>query len=121
SSPRITGRRVAWAPLSWKRSRVARSKTVLPRSISSTWPSERCRAPASHRSFSTPPASAPNTSPKQHAGWRRQSRRASMVVSHRFTVHDLELTPEDGKLYEIIDGELHVSAQPSTYHQLTSG
>lgn len=30
----------------------------------------------------------------------------------RFTVADLALPPEDGKRYEIIDGDLHVSPQP---------
>jgi Uma2 family endonuclease len=37
----------------------------------------------------------------------------------RFTSADLELFPDDGKRYEIIDGELYVSKQPTYEHQLT--
>jgi Uma2 family endonuclease len=38
----------------------------------------------------------------------------------RFTVHDLELLPfDDGKRYEIIDGELYVSTSPHLQHQRT--
>ncbi|PYP88675.1 MAG: hypothetical protein DMF61_05690 [Blastocatellia bacterium AA13] len=40
-----------------------------------------------------------------------------MTVSRRWTSADLEALPDDGKRYEIIDGELHVSKQPSYYHQ----
>ncbi len=36
----------------------------------------------------------------------------------RWTTHDLELLPEDGKRYEIIDGELYVAKQPDWQHQL---
>jgi len=38
--------------------------------------------------------------------------------SLRWTTADLELMPDDGKRYEIIDGELYVSKQPSWEHQL---
>ena len=42
-----------------------------------------------------------------------------MTQSLRFTSADLELFPDnDGKRYEIIDGELYVSRQPSWEHQL---
>jgi len=41
-----------------------------------------------------------------------------MASSIRFTVHDLELTPDDGNRYEVIDGDLHVSTQPHWHHQL---
>ncbi len=37
----------------------------------------------------------------------------------RFTSADLEAFPDDGKRYEIIDGELYVSKQPHFYHQRT--
>jgi Uma2 family endonuclease len=37
----------------------------------------------------------------------------------RYTSADLELMPDDGKRYEIIDGELYVSKAPSVGHQLT--
>jgi Uma2 family endonuclease len=35
----------------------------------------------------------------------------------KLTSADLELLPEDGKLYELIEGELYVSRQPSWDHQ----
>jgi Uma2 family endonuclease len=38
----------------------------------------------------------------------------------RWTSHDLELLPDNGKLYEIVDGELYVSKQPGWEHQLIS-
>jgi len=41
-----------------------------------------------------------------------------MVSTLRFTSADLEKFPDDGKRYEIIDGELYVSRQPHYYHQL---
>ena len=41
-----------------------------------------------------------------------------MNQSLRWTSADLELLPDDGKRYEIIDGELYVSKQPNWYHQL---
>lgn len=44
-----------------------------------------------------------------------------MSQSVRFTSADLELFPDDGKRYEIIDGELYVSKQPSWEHQVTCG
>jgi len=39
----------------------------------------------------------------------------------RFTSADLLLMPDDGKRYEIIDGELYVSRQPSWQHQFACG
>ena len=39
----------------------------------------------------------------------------------RWTSHDLEGFPEDGKRYEIIDGELYVSKQPHWEHQFVCG
>jgi Uma2 family endonuclease len=35
-----------------------------------------------------------------------------------WTLQDLELLPDDGNRYEIIDGELYVSKQPDWHHQL---
>ena len=35
-----------------------------------------------------------------------------------WTVEDVELLPDDGSRYEIIDGELYVSKQPGMQHQL---
>ena len=40
-----------------------------------------------------------------------------MTSRLRWTSKDLESLPEDGKRYEIIDGELYVSKQPHYYHQ----
>jgi len=37
----------------------------------------------------------------------------------KLTSADLEVLPEDGKLYELIEGELYVSRQPSWDHQYT--
>jgi Uma2 family endonuclease len=44
-----------------------------------------------------------------------------METLPKLTSADLELLPEDGKLYELIDGELYVSRQPSWEHQYTCG
>ncbi len=38
-----------------------------------------------------------------------------------WTSQDLELLPDDGKRYEIVDGELYVSEQPHWEHQFVSG
>ena len=38
----------------------------------------------------------------------------------RWTVEDVELLPDDGSRYEIIDGELYVSKQPDMQHQVVS-
>ena len=40
-----------------------------------------------------------------------------MASTMRWTSTDLETMPDDGKRYEIIDGELYVSKQPSWHHQ----
>lgn len=41
-----------------------------------------------------------------------------MTISHRITSRDLEVMPlENGKRYEIIDGDLYVSTQPHLFHQ----
>jgi Uma2 family endonuclease len=42
-----------------------------------------------------------------------------MVTAEKFTSADLALMPEDGKRYEIIEGELYVSRQPGFEHQYT--
>ncbi len=44
-------------------------------------------------------------------------RKDEMTTTPRFTSADLESFPDDGKRYEIIDGELYVSKQPHLYHQ----
>jgi hypothetical protein len=41
----------------------------------------------------------------------------SVGASTPFTVHDLEGMPEDGRRYELIDGELLVSPAPGLRHQ----
>lgn len=43
------------------------------------------------------------------------------AAERRWTSADLDVFPEDGKHYEIIDGDLYVSRQPDFQHQLTSG
>jgi Uma2 family endonuclease len=42
-----------------------------------------------------------------------------MATELRFTSADLDVMPDDGKRYEIIDGELYVSKQPHYHHQYT--
>lgn len=42
-----------------------------------------------------------------------------MEIALRWTSNDLETMPDDGKRYEIIDGELFVSKQPKWHHQYT--
>jgi Uma2 family endonuclease len=49
------------------------------------------------------------------------ARGENMASSLRWTSADLESMPEDGKRYEIIDGELYVSKQPHFYHQQACG
>ena len=41
------------------------------------------------------------------------------TTSLRWTSADIEALPDDGKRYEVIDGELYVSKQPHCYHQLS--
>lgn len=43
------------------------------------------------------------------------------MKSLRWTSRDLELMPDDGKRYEIIEGELYVSKQPHWQHQFVCG
>ena len=40
-----------------------------------------------------------------------------MTATLHWTSRDLEAFPDDGKRYEIIDGELYMSAQPHWNHQ----
>lgn len=39
------------------------------------------------------------------------------MAALRWTSRDLEMLPDDGKHYEIVDGELYVSKQPHWHHQ----
>lgn len=43
-----------------------------------------------------------------------------MATELRWKSSDLQLLPDDGKRYEIIDGELYVSKQPSWEHQFVA-
>jgi Uma2 family endonuclease len=43
----------------------------------------------------------------------------NIAIAEKFTSADLASMPDDGKLYEIIDGELYVSRQPDYEHQYT--
>ena len=44
-------------------------------------------------------------------------RKEETTTAPRFTSADLESFPDDGKRYEIIDGELYASKPPHFYHQ----
>jgi hypothetical protein len=44
-----------------------------------------------------------------------------MPMAMPFTSGDLDAFPDDGKRYEIIDGELYVSRHPHYYHQVVCG
>lgn len=44
-----------------------------------------------------------------------------MTNTLRWTSADLELMPDDGKRYEIVEGDLYVSKQPHWHHQVTCG
>ena len=45
-----------------------------------------------------------------------------MITVERWTTADLARFPDDDALrYEIIDGELHVTKAPDTYHQIVAG
>ena len=41
------------------------------------------------------------------------------TIANKFTSSDLAFMPDDGKRYEIIEGELYVSRQPGYEHQYT--
>jgi Uma2 family endonuclease len=41
-----------------------------------------------------------------------------MAIARQFTVADLDNFPDDGNRYEVIDGELYVTAAPHSDHQL---
>jgi Uma2 family endonuclease len=43
------------------------------------------------------------------------------MTTLRWTSRDLEPLPDDGKRYEIVDGELYVSKQPHLLHQFVCG
>src|SRR5215470_5416008 len=47
----------------------------------------------------------------------QRSMRKEGTTPLRLTSADLDAFPDDGKRYEIIDGELYVSKQPHFYHQ----
>jgi hypothetical protein len=44
-----------------------------------------------------------------------------MSTARRWTSADLVVLPDDGKRYEIIDGELYISRQPHWHHQQACG
>jgi Uma2 family endonuclease len=46
---------------------------------------------------------------------------ASFTQQTRWTTSDINLLPDNGTRYEIIDGELFMSKQPHWYHQRTCG
>lgn len=42
------------------------------------------------------------------------------MATIRWNSHDLEMMPDDGKRYEVVDGELYMSRQPHWEHQFVS-
>jgi len=46
-----------------------------------------------------------------------EEKRGAMGTTLRWRSADLDVLPDDGKRYEIIDGELYVSRQPGYHHQ----
>jgi Uma2 family endonuclease len=44
-----------------------------------------------------------------------------METGEKFTSADITLMPDDGKRYEVIEGELYVSKQPGAEHQFICG
>jgi Uma2 family endonuclease len=42
------------------------------------------------------------------------------MTAMRWTSHDLDVLPDDGKRYEIVDGELYMSRQPHWHHQFVA-
>ena len=60
--------------------------------------------------------------------WIRMRTRAAnrreeskMETTEKFTSADLALMPDDGQRYEVIEGALYVSKQPSSEHQFICG
>jgi Uma2 family endonuclease len=51
----------------------------------------------------------------------RQEENVNVRTALRWTSADLEVLPDDGKRYEIIDGELYMSRQPHWHHQRACG
>jgi Uma2 family endonuclease len=49
------------------------------------------------------------------------SQEQHMTTSLRWTSADLTAFPDNGNRYEIVDGDLYVSKQPSVWHQSTCG
>jgi Uma2 family endonuclease len=43
------------------------------------------------------------------------------MTNLRWTSQDLEVLPDNGKRYEIVDGELYISRQPHLNHQIVCG
>jgi hypothetical protein len=52
---------------------------------------------------------------------KRRKPRENFMKTLRWTSQDLELLPENGKRYEIVDGELYVSKQLHLRHQIVCG
>ena len=51
----------------------------------------------------------------------RQAENVTKPTALRWTSADLAVLPDNGKRYEIIDGELYISRQPHWHHQRTCG
>ena len=87
------------------------------------------RAPAARRpgpsAGPTPPGARPSRTCRTRLAWLPASGKEGTMtvvtspsdVAHPFTVADLEGMPDDGRRYELIDGELLVSPAPGWAHQ----
>ena len=56
-----------------------------------------------------------------HEAVSRWTEEAFMSTALRWTSADLAVLPDDGKRYEIIDGDLYMSRQPHWHHQQACG
>ena len=56
-----------------------------------------------------------------HEAVSRWTEEVFMSTVLRWTSADLAVLPDDGKRYEIIDGELYISRQPHWHHQRACG
>ena len=56
-----------------------------------------------------------------HEAVSRWTEEAFMSPVLRWTSADLAVLPDDGKRYEIIDGDLYMSRQPHWHHQRACG
>src|SRR5947209_17666348 len=56
-----------------------------------------------------------------HGGYRRPIRGNKTMKTLRWNSHDIEMLPDNGQQYEVVNGELYVSKQPHWEHQFVCG